>query len=205
MNKKLTAAATAGLLVASGGFMSQAMAEQGFSYDYVEGGIGLQDGFGEDLVGPFVNGSMSFDEMFAVVNFSYLTDDTDLMNFSAGTGYRFGITPELDVYGTFTVEYTDLEQEISITDPLTGETHTATYEDDDFGFGIAGGARYALTNDMELAGELKFLDTIDDRLDLTISYLYGVTPEIDVLAEAKIMDFADEDEFGSYLGARYHF
>ncbi|MCG5530114.1 hypothetical protein LRD18_04405 [Halorhodospira halochloris] len=195
MNKKLTAAATAGLLVASGGFMSQAMAEQGFSYDYGQGGLLITDDGDDTDFGLDFRGSFAFtDDFFGYARLVPWMDESDFINLSIGPGYNFAVTPEMDLYGMVTLEHTD-----------NGV--------DDQGFGITGGARYAVAPGMEAGGSLKFTtwdDGDNDPIDLTGYFLTEVAPQMDVVGEITfddITDEADSDEFTwqMMVGARYNF
>jgi hypothetical protein len=163
MNKLATVSAFAALAI--GG---QAMAGD-FSYDYIEGGVFVTDGYGNtDGKGLNVNGSKTLpqvhDNFKLIGGLTYYDFDNSVswLNLSAGAGFHWPINSVLDVVGGLTLEYYDFDN------------------DSDLGLAVSGGVRARPFGDAwEFAGGLKHVDVgwYEDNL-VEVSGRYTFNPGV---------------------------
>lgn len=118
------------------------------------------DGFG-------LSGSALLTEnVFLTADYTALSEDVfgidlDLDSISAGVGYRYGISPTTDLYGTLTYEYADVSG--------AGES------DSDNGYGVTVGVRSMLTDAFELGGSIAYIDIDEDDTIFTVEGRYYFT------------------------------
>ncbi len=158
-----------------------------FHYDYVDALFS----FG-DLTGPLVEGSFYLQERWlAVAKAGFLSDsDVDLTTVSAGVGYVYPLQRQLDLVGTAELEYGDLE--------VDGPFGKAT--DDEFGFRGRGGARYQLTDEVELFGGLGVRTIFDNDLRADGGARYRLNERIALMGRLEV-----DDNTQVSLGARFEF
>jgi hypothetical protein len=120
------------------------------------------------------------------VRASYLDSggDADLSLLKFGAGWAFPIQPQLDVYGLFQIAQVDVA------------------DNDDTGWVLESGVRYAATEQFELNGLLEIVDFDDAELGVGVGGRYSFTPKLSAgLNFETISDFADI----VYVGLRYQF
>ncbi len=200
MKKTITALLAAGLL-ASLTASAQTNASAGLNYNYVEANLALYPGYDfgfgpgdEDFIGPRIRGSvLVIPEVFLFGQFRYLSDDVDYTQMHAGAAYRHEVADDTDVYGGLSLEYVDLD--------FPGAGGSA----DDLGFGFRGGLRHRLNEDVELGGELRYVniggDIDNDYVGFTGTLQYFVTDALGLIGEFDVED----GELGLLGGARLNF
>ncbi|MBK1726984.1 hypothetical protein CKO13_08105 [Halorhodospira neutriphila] len=202
MPKRVTIALTSGLL-ASAALTGQAAAQAGggFNYTFIEGGLASQEYNAgrkdQDLLGTQIAGSLALAPgLFAVADYEYLNDDLSTTSASIGPGAHLPAAAGLDFYATVTLEYLEYDW-----DDRNSE--------DDTGFGVTAGVRYALMQRTEINGEIEYVDvdevTGDELLNLYATALYELAPRIEGVGELRINDVGEEDNLGALIGARYNF
>jgi hypothetical protein len=118
----------------------------GFSYTFIEANYMWfkPDDFDEDLDGFEIKASIEiFLNLFLQGSYAALSDDSDLDQYRIGAGWHLPIGETLDVYGILSYASADLE---SVTDV------------DEDGLALEVGARYWLTDKLELNGQGEWLD-----------------------------------------------
>ena len=139
----------------------------GFSYNYgqVEYHSGDFDGLG--FSGSFVINH----ELFIRAGYINATDDgvgveVDYTRFNVGLGLHMPLNPQTD--GVLTVSFVSEE----------AETESAVFSTsvDDTGLMVTGGVRHQLNPKIELAGELFYIDALDDDLGLYAEARYLFNP-----------------------------
>jgi hypothetical protein len=184
------------LVLLGGGWPgSHVLAQDGFSYTYLEGGyqnVDL-DSPSADGDGIFLGGSVE------LARSVFLTADLDYADFNRGidartlelgVGVSLPVAPDLD--GLLKGGYIDAEV----------DTRFGDFEDD--GFFIAGGARWMVTEQVELNGSLKYVDLDESGDDVVVAFggLVTVRPNLAVLGGVEFADNADTLTIGFryYLG-----
>ncbi|MBR9790298.1 MAG: outer membrane beta-barrel protein [Gammaproteobacteria bacterium] len=153
---------------------------------YVEGGYLSYDGDGGfDPDGLQVNGKYLLDPNFYVNGeFGWAeTGNIDFTTLTLGGGYRLAVNSTTDAYVGANFERID-----------------ADFYDDN-GYSLNAGVRSMLTPELEVNGELGYLDLDDGDITLKAGAYYYFNPQFAVGANYEFMDDADVFQ----LSARYAF
>ena len=193
MNKTYRLAACAAVLAAPLAFASTAQAELA-NDSWVEGGLVLYPSAGsiarsQDFIGPEVRGRVAVaDDWFAYGGMQYLTDDVDFMTMHGGGAYRFPqlAQPDLEIWAGAGLEYARFSN---------GGSHS------DVGLGLRGGARYAVDERIELAGDIRVVTGDFDYVGLAGQMNYALSSDLDVYGRLDIFD----GELGLGGGVRLNF
>lgn len=141
------------------------------AWNFVEGAYVKADIEGEDFEsepdGFGATASFLLNEnIFVMGKYSRLSDDIRVLNgdvdmnynqASLGLGYRHPISATTDIFGAVSYEYIELEAD--------GFGQSDSTDED--GYGLAGGIRSMLTNNVELNGTLAYVD-IDDESETSL-------------------------------------
>lgn len=186
MNKKAILLASAVALLASG---TVAAGNMDYSYgqvDYVDYDVDLGgasygvDGFG--LTGSFEVTDM----LFVAGEYVTLSGDGgfDYTDLKLGLGAAWAISDKADVYGVLSY----LSNDVEFTD--------------DTGYELAFGVRSMVTNQVELYGELAYVDIYEDTATaFEIGGRYALTDAFGV-----VLAFESGDDYDGFkLGARFQF
>lgn len=176
-----------------------AVRDNGFSYDYGQLAYDMWDiDNGWDIDVLTAEGAFALDEhLFMRGGLSFYDGDWDRGNIidSDVDGHRF--------YGGIGF-HTPLQQNLDFVasgDLIWDEVDYDFGEDDDLGFELRGGVRFAPAAKIELSGGLSYLDVYDDDLAVYGEGLYKVAPAVDLGARVKVG--GDIDTFGVF--GRYNF
>lgn len=159
--------------------------------DYSDADIG-EDGFG-------VSGSfLVIPNVFVVGGFGQAETDEvagitlESTGFNLGAGYRYGLTPALDLVGTVSAVQMEVE--------ALGET------DDDTGFLVTAGARYLPLDMVEVAGTLAYQDIFEDGdFTVNLSGLYHIIPLVSAGVNLTTGDKFGEGIFAYGATVRFNF
>jgi hypothetical protein len=133
---------------------------------------------GDKLTGFTISGSKLLGEDFFVVgSYGNASDDIEIYNssvevnfntLSVGLGYRYSISKTTDFFGV--VSYEDMEVEASY--PGNSESESEN------GYGLKVGVRSMLSEKVELAGSLQYVDIADEtETAFGVSALYNFTDQ----------------------------
>jgi len=187
-------------LLAVGLALPLAATAQDLNYNFIQGGAAFypsfedQDFFGLDAKGSF----LVTDDIFVFGGVKFLTDDVDLTAAHIGAGWRYPLARNTDVYGGVSLEYQDVEATIIDPDSLTA---IGTASEDETSVGVRGGLRHMLTDDFEVAGEVRLVTGDMDYFGVTGTAQYFLTEQIGLIGEIDIYD----GEMGVIGGARFNF
>lgn len=146
---------------------------------------------GDDADGVSVGGSLLIHPDFFLSGAlaTVGSDDRDTDSFRLGVGYRYAMSPRVDLLGIAGLIRVD-------TDFGNGR------DDDDFGPTLTGGARAALTHALEVGGYLNYVEVFGDGdLGIAGEGLYHLTPNFSLLAGIGLSD----DDREANIGARWNF
>ncbi|MDC8829329.1 outer membrane beta-barrel protein [Alteromonas gilva] len=153
---------------------------------YLEGGYLSYDGDGGfDPDGLQINGKYSLDKHF-YLNGEYgwaESRSADFTTLTLGGGYRLRLNPTTDVYVGANFERIDSD-----------------YYDNN-GYSLVGGVRSFITPDIEVNGELGYLDIDEGDMTFKAGAYYYLNPQLAVGANYELMDDADVFQ----LSGRYVF
>lgn len=159
------------------------------NYNYFEGGLALYPGFdSQDFIGVDLRGSFEINEdIFAFGGLKYLTDDLDLTAIHVGGGYRHAIDDATSVWGGVTLEYQDIDGGRQCFPTLPGNP-CANNSVDDTSFGLRGGLRHQLNQDLEIGGSLRLITGDLDYVGITGTTRYKLNENLILLGELDIYD-----------------
>lgn len=177
-----------------GFFLPAIAAADNINYNFVEGNYANYGG-DIDADGPRVRGAVMLGpEFFGFAEYQPLSDGRrDFETAHIGLGLLSSLSDTTSLYGGLSVEYQKVH-------PGT----RAARSRDDTGGGIRGGLRHRLTRQVELGGEVRYVDVggdPDDYLGFTATMEYFLNPGVGLIIE---YDNLDGDN-GVRLGARYNF
>ncbi|MEL7536268.1 MAG: outer membrane beta-barrel protein [Pseudomonadota bacterium] len=160
-------AARAGLVLAVLGATSHAMATD-VSYDFFELRFvdAELDDSNADGDGFLIGGSYNVSGNWLIIG-SYQTlefdGDVDLNTLEFGGGYVWPIDPQYDLFATGSI--------------VRAEVDAGTFDDDETGFRIVGGARAKFTSQFEGRAELNYIDVDDSDTFIRLGGDFYFTPE----------------------------
>lgn len=178
---------------------TSAVRDNGFSYDYGQLAYDNWDfDNGWDVDALTAEGAFALDEhLFMRGGLSFYDGDWDRGNFNdpdvdghriyVGLGFHSPLQQNLDFVGSADLIWDEVDYDFG--------------DDDDLGFELRGGVRFAPAEKVELSGGLSYMDVYDDDLAVYGEGLYKVTPAVDLGARAKLG--GDIDTFGVF--GRYNF
>lgn len=190
MNKKIIAAVAALALpvaaIAADSNDDMFAADKNFSYTYGQFGYTDRDFDGASADGFEIEGSFELTDMlFVVGGYSDLSGDGDSSTLNLGVGAAIGLNENLDGYAQFNFLQNDLG-------PI-----------DDTGYGLEFGVRSMIAEQVELFGDLKYVDIYEDTD--TILELGGRYWMDDNLGFSLSYEDGDFTGSGITLAARYNF
>lgn len=161
-----------------------------FSYDYLEGSFGELDS--ADAI--YLGGAMSLDGQFGLLGSLGIIDykGGDGMVLRGGGLFHKSLQPNLDLFGTLELVYSDFEY---------GGPFGTKVSDDDLGFAAAAGLRFALQDNFHIEGKLTAteVDPFDDGLGLSVNARYFMNKQL-----SAAIGVASDTEFdGLFLNLRY--
>lgn len=192
MRKAITAASAVAALC----FMAPALADEGFSYSFVE--LGYMNTEIDDLDvdgdGPGLRGSIEFTDMFhGFASYSDLDLDFDVgtTQMEIGAGLNYTLSPNVDLIGT--VSYLNLEVDLP---PGFGSV-------DDSAIALGAGLRGRVGEQLELSGGLKYAE-FDEGGNDTAFNVGGRYYFTKIFALGADIEF-NEDGTSWILGGRFDF
>lgn len=176
------------------GLAGPALAQGGFSYNFVELGYVNTEIDNPDIDGDGfgLRGSLAVSKNFHVFT-EYADQDfdgnVDGKTFELGGGLNWALSPNLDLIAT--ISY------------VRSEVDTPLGDFDDDGYGLGLGLRGRATGQLELTGGIRYVDLDDsgDNTSLRVGGRYFFTPQFAVGLD---LDY-DDDATSWVLGARYTF
>lgn len=186
------------LLLLSTIIASPAVLAETPNFNFVSGGY-LNTDIDDELDGDGItlDGSVLVSEnvflsgQYQTVDFSDDGVDLDLNWLSAGIGYRMAVSANTDVYGLAT--YENIETEASY--------YGSSLSDDENGYGFTAGVRSLVTSNIELDGQIGYIDIDDSDTFLSAGARYYFNKNFSVGANYKTLDDIDLVS----LTARYSF
>lgn len=179
--------------------VTAAAAAEGFSYNHANAGYSRIDVDDVDVDGDLLGASVSFEvsDSFFVFG-AYGTGDldgdlginVDYSRAGIGLGHHLPLADRLDLVSRVSWEWAEIEV------PFFGD-------EDDTGYGLGVGLRYASTPQLELNGGLTYVDFGDgaDDTGVDLGGLYSFTDSFAVGLSATFTD--DTRSYG--LGGRFYF
>lgn len=147
----------------------------------------------------FLRGGLSFYD--GDFDYSYYDDsDVDGNRLYAGVGFHTPLVRKLDFVGSADIIYDEYETDVVVCVPFGG-CASSDADDDDVGFELRGGVRFAATDMLELEGGLSYYDVFDDDISLYGQGLLKVAPAFDV--GGRVMLGGDRETIGVF--GRYNF
>ena len=192
MNKtlKLSSLFVTSLLASTHALASQAPQWDFIQANYAKMEIDDLDTF--DLAGFGLSGSKLINENFFVsLNYQQFSDSTviynskiklDTTSLSAGLGYRYGLSTNIDVFGKVSFENVDANTSFN------GDKDSI----DDTGYGLTLGVRSMVTDSFELNGSIAYVD-IDDESEtgFAVSAFYHFNANLSAGVGYNIADDVD--------------
>ncbi|WP_416397494.1 hypothetical protein [Allohahella sp. A8] len=147
------------------------------NYKYVEGGLDMLFVDEQTFIGPQIRGAFSFtDNLFALAGLRVLSDDVDYTNYWFGAAYNQAIDMKTSVWAGGSIEF----QEYSYG--------RGFYDFDDTAPAIRGGVRHQLNQQLELASSARFVTGDADYFAISGTARFAITPQLHLLGELEIMD-----------------
>ncbi|PPE72148.1 hypothetical protein C3942_19825 [Solimonas fluminis] len=171
------------LLIAAGALAAMPGLAAAHNYTYLEGGFLNRDYGPDDESGFRIAGSGDIHRNVALIG--EYADTGDLEQISAGALFHTPLNNILDFTAGATYEHIEFGPA------------------DDNGFGLRTGLRWQNADGrLELAPEIRYVDFgDDDDTSLRVSGLYGLTPQLDLVAA--VQGAGDDDRLEA--GLRYNF
>lgn len=193
------------LLLAAALLPAAAATAKPLSYDYIEGQLISSDIEDEDGTGLGIGGSFLLQPSLFLTG-SYETvgyDSADFDVMMVGIGGRTPLSlsspVKLDLYGSFGLENLTIDFDNRFADDY-----------DDSGFGLRGGLRAALSPQLELVGELRFVDYGDIegqflRVGIALDLANNLALTADYITGEYDFDGSNGDRDDLRVGIRFNF
>lgn len=163
----------------------------GLSYQWVDGRVLMIDpDEGDDGIGIRIAGSMPLQQnLFVTGGLTVADTDPEITQIDPTLGWRHPLTSRIDFVALGSLLWTKIDCD-------------ACEDDDDLGFGLAGGVRSKVAPQIELGGYVGYEDTFDDStIELTGEGLYSLNHQLQLVGGLSL----SSDFTILQLGARWNF